>query len=453
MARIPELQQADNSEYEAALAGPIQPPPGICRNDPPRETFSTLSAAERQSFADRRGECAVILDKKGNVEQVFAPRDPPEVSALGAVLHAGDHVQTLLDAKESEDLDRLLNGDEPDGYREYNVRVAETGPVCMETSYPAPRGGERVLFFRLSRYIERFALYRPLTCRVNWYHDDFTRSMWWTNSLGYRDREIDTPKPAGRLRVLCLGGSTTVEGPHNALTYPKYLERRLRTRLGEDRVEVINCGVDAGIIGTTVAQTRRWLALQPDLVVHYNFVNDLYGIVDTAIKRSVPPGSARGRLLKMLAESRLAAWAFPDWFMPDTALLESEIKKDVIEPLERMTREAQAGGVAVALCSFACPDANRLSMRERIYFDRTFDMRIPIPLRTPQYGRVVTVFNRMLKDSCRATGAIYVPVEENLTGGMETFADICHLRLPGIRRKADIVYDAVADTLAKRNAQ
>jgi len=66
---------------------------------------------------------------------------------------------------------------------------------------------------------------------------------------------------------------------------------------------------------------------------------------------------------------------------------------------------------------------------------------------------VVTVFNRMLKDSCRATGAIYVPVEENLTGGMETFADICHLRLPGIRRKADIVYDAVADTLAKRNAQ
>jgi len=41
---------------------------------------------------------------------------------------------------------------------------------------------------------------------------------------------MTVPKPAGVFRIACVGGSTTVEGPHNELTYPNYLERMLGAR-------------------------------------------------------------------------------------------------------------------------------------------------------------------------------------------------------------------------------
>ena len=66
------------------------------------------------------------------------------------------------------------------------------------------------------------------------------------NSLGYRTREFSETKPAGTVRVLCIGGSTTVAGRTNDETYPALLEARLRRRWPGLPLEVLNLGVERG---------------------------------------------------------------------------------------------------------------------------------------------------------------------------------------------------------------
>jgi lysophospholipase L1-like esterase len=96
------------------------------------------------------------------------------------------------------------------------------------------------------------------------------------NSLGYRGEEIDQPKPPGRFRIACLGGSTTYSFPGNdyRLSYPYLLERDLQAR-GFD-VDVVN----AGSLGWTTLESLidfelRTLDLAPDLIVVYHGSNDV----------------------------------------------------------------------------------------------------------------------------------------------------------------------------------
>ena len=104
----------------------------------------------------------------------------------------------------------------------------------------------------------------------------------------------------------------------------------------------------------------------------------------------------------------------------------------------------------MALCSFAHPDAAGMGWEQRAYFGKQFDLRALVRLDAAQYGRITDLFNRCLAEGCRESGAIYVPVAERMTGGVELFSDICHLRLAGIKRKADIVYETVADGLGQK---
>src|SRR5512139_689953 len=63
------------------------------------------------------------------------------------------------------------------------------------------------------------------------------------NSRGYRTHEFAVPKPDGLVRVVCIGGSTTVAGRTNQETYPAHLERMLRRRHPGLAIEVLNLGV------------------------------------------------------------------------------------------------------------------------------------------------------------------------------------------------------------------
>jgi hypothetical protein len=45
------------------------------------------------------------------------------------------------------------------------------------------------------------------------------------NSFGFRSPEIEVPKPEGKFRIVCVGGSTTNAGRTNDTTYPALLEK------------------------------------------------------------------------------------------------------------------------------------------------------------------------------------------------------------------------------------
>lgn len=90
---------------------------------------------------------------------------------------------------------------------------------------------------------------------------------------------ITVPKPAGRLRVLCLGASTTansVEDLGQTYSYPMELEKALRLRHGTEDIEVVNGGMG----GRTTAEILihfllELVDMQPDIVVIYHAYNDL----------------------------------------------------------------------------------------------------------------------------------------------------------------------------------
>jgi lysophospholipase L1-like esterase len=98
------------------------------------------------------------------------------------------------------------------------------------------------------------------------------------NSLGYRGDEIVVPKPAGELRVVCVGGSTTYDSDIEdyRLAYPSRLEAELRGR-GYDNVTVINAG-GAGWTSweSLIGFELRVLDLDPDIVINFDAINDVH---------------------------------------------------------------------------------------------------------------------------------------------------------------------------------
>lgn len=94
------------------------------------------------------------------------------------------------------------------------------------------------------------------------------------NSLGYRGREIDREKPAGVVRILCLGDSGTFgQFVNDPDTLSSVLEENLR-REGFP-VEVINGGVPGTTIVDQMEFLRRGIVLKPDIVILTFSENDI----------------------------------------------------------------------------------------------------------------------------------------------------------------------------------
>jgi lysophospholipase L1-like esterase len=98
------------------------------------------------------------------------------------------------------------------------------------------------------------------------------------NRLGYRGPDIQIPKPDGIFRIVALGGSTTYGFFLDSTeTYPAQLQQVLRDDYGYTNVEVINAGVPFySTWDSLVNLAFRVLELQPDLVIVYHAINDVY---------------------------------------------------------------------------------------------------------------------------------------------------------------------------------
>jgi len=111
-----------------------------------------------------------------------------------------------------------------------------------------------------------------------WIDDGFVT----TNSRGFRGREVDVPKPSGRVRIVALGDSVTFGwGVNDADTFCSQLEHDLRTQHPGVDVEVVNLGVPGYATRQEVALLKRNLAeLQPDVVLVGFYTNDLPDTLD-----------------------------------------------------------------------------------------------------------------------------------------------------------------------------
>jgi lysophospholipase L1-like esterase len=97
------------------------------------------------------------------------------------------------------------------------------------------------------------------------------------NAERFRGDPIQVAKPAGVLRVFTLGGSTTL-GVRNGYetTYPGILERLLRERFPERRIEVQNAASDWYTTAHTLVNYQlRVRRFAPDVVIAFEAINDL----------------------------------------------------------------------------------------------------------------------------------------------------------------------------------
>lgn len=97
------------------------------------------------------------------------------------------------------------------------------------------------------------------------------------NGQRLRGAEVAVPKPAGTLRIACVGDSHTFgDGVEEGHTWPALLEAELRRRHPDRRIEVLNCGVN----NYDTPREALWiehhvLSLEPDWIVLGYFVNDV----------------------------------------------------------------------------------------------------------------------------------------------------------------------------------
>ncbi len=95
-----------------------------------------------------------------------------------------------------------------------------------------------------------------------------------TNSFGFRDREWRMVKPAGQIRIMCLGDSLTFgNGMRVEDSYPKVLERKLKE--ANPNVEVLSAAVSGWATYNEVDFfVAEGIRLKPDIAVVGFFPND-----------------------------------------------------------------------------------------------------------------------------------------------------------------------------------
>lgn len=246
------------------------------------------------------------------------------------------------------------------------------------------------------------------------------------NSRGYRTPEFSVPKPAGLVRVACIGGSTTVAGRTNRETYPALLEALLRERHPGLPIEVLNLGIS----GTT---SERWrerlphvLGFEPDVVVDYEGINDICWIHLDRYAREHP---LRRRLHGSLLFERL---------LPLRATEIEPYMDPSLETLTAIASECRSRQVGYLLGSFAGPDAARASGAFRRHLDVNLAYWTPhLPLRSyATYQAILGRYNARLLELARRRHLALVPVHARLSDP-DLFIDACHFTPEGIRLLAE----------------
>ena len=459
--RAEPLFEADEAIIAATATQAPLPPPGLKRDLPSRDTFLSLDEGQRADFAAQRRELTMLCDSDGTILKWYASPEPAEVAALAQQARVGASVSSLFPPREGQDALNAVRtaSNTVSPLHEYSVPLhgfpQKYACAFAVHALKDPAGAStRVMASVLdSKYEIMSRKYRANIYRSNRFdflYPQFRTAEFWTNSRGFRSAEVAVPKPPGVCRIICIGGSTTVEGPRNDLTYPSLLERRLREDLQTDRIEVVNCGVDALDTLGAAERAQDYLALEPDLIIDYAFVNDRDAVCHIAARSPL----SRGAFLKSwLRRSRFLYARFPSRLLPSPDELTPAIR-DFTQAHQRcILAEARKRGTDLALCSIAYPDFPNLPWREAWRYDNRYSNVSWGQIDAPMHVRLVETYNALAREFCRREGLLYIPVQEELKGGMECFADIAHLRVPGIQRKADIVFRHVREYVAARLAK
>jgi lysophospholipase L1-like esterase len=268
---------------------------------------------------------------------------------------------------------------------------------------------------------------------------------------GLRGPPPALPKPAGTVRVVALGGSSTI-GWHvdGGRDWPSRLEARLAP-LGP--VEVVNAGRPGATTATDFFALRdRLLRLDPDVLVLYEGFNDLwrgvrlriaeepkYGPVD----ETLPPASGealdRGAprpwpVRPLLLAAKLGAFLEERYRTPAVRGVsrppDAAIMRLYARNLRAMVRLARRRGVDVVVVTFGDADDPRAPATERARRLR-YAMEAMPGLDVPTLARALARYRELGRVVARHEGVTLVDAAPALAGRAAYFTDTIHFTPSG----------------------
>ncbi len=177
------------------------------------------------------------------------------------------------------------------------------------------------------------------------------------NKYGFRTKEFSQVPDPGIIRIICIGGSTTVQGESNYDTYPALLEELIRERFPNLNVEVLNFGVSSTPSYHWLLRMEWLLAFKPHILIQYDGINDI------CLKHFFAYGG-KHRFRRFLNRSRLFQRLFP---MKTEAL--DEYFGETHEVMRLISEECKKRRILYFTSGFPAPNPKQLDYDFKCYLD------------------------------------------------------------------------------------
>lgn len=274
-----------------------------------------------------------------------------------------------------------------------------------------------------------------------------------TDSRGFRNPELQVPKPPERVRLAFLGASTTfcAEVSADSLTWPALVTRRLAARYPRVSFDFVNGGEAGYGTESSLKNLRLRIApLEPDVIVYYEATNDLsLDARELARARGIFHGdvdkpSAMGRISSAwaLVEKTLRYRSRSSGAGPKLAFDPDSLAMGFRARLTEILRTARATAPVVAVATFAHkvrlgqpPDVQRKACESSLYY-------APY-LTVASLHAAWDAYNRAIAAAARDSGAMLIGGEDSIPGDDLHFADSVHFRDAGSALQAERVANAL----------
>jgi len=273
---------------------------------------------------------------------------------------------------------------------------------------------------------------------------------------GFRNPELDDPKPGRRLRMAFLGASTTfcAEASSDEATWPHRVCEALRKAHPDVEFDYLN----AAVAGYTVEASRKNLrhrvrAFEPDVIVVYHGTNDLSkdtrelararGLFDG--KAEDPSWLARNSQLWYWVEKNLEVQARMRAAESGENRLEydaGELARGFRERLATLLREAREAAPVVAVATFSTHVRREQDEKTRLKACNTSLYYMPY-MSLDGLLDGFDAYNAAIRGAAGDAGAILVAGEHAIPGDPAHFADSVHLTDAGCEAMARRVVGAL----------
>lgn len=292
------------------------------------------------------------------------------------------------------------------------------------------------------------------------YSSNFRRTLASVHTSLQIDPPVPTPSPTPgrRLRIFCLGGSTTEFKDKTGVGWPERVEARLNAR-HESRAEVHNLGRHwYTTLHTLVNYEVNLRPHRPDVVLVMHAINDLLHNADFSYFSRGPfredYGHFHGPLARATRRDSLLVSNFRVlralWYAPTRAPVDSDVWPGLV-PFERNLRTlielARADGSRVVLLTQ--PTLLQPSMtaaEERVLQMVHYEAIGPKHRWTvATAARGMTRYNDAVRTLARTEGLPLIDLEAAVPKTLEYFTDEVHYTRRGYERVAEVVAERLQD--------